>query len=329
MAARFVGNAGWRFELEGTSIIVPCEGPPWQDTTAGTTVIPAGLEQRVNGNGDPDTTSEENRLNIWGTVQLARSGRVSDKLLFNSLRADNGTMFSLKPSRRSEVTLQQMHVGRGTITNMLAAGSCADVGLQDLLCNLNHILQTEYSLETPGLEGCLQHFVQQSKDFGELYGFLRPWWHTDFRDVVQKIAAREDELETIRRDAIRGSSIQNSRIPPRRVWDLRSNRVLRLHALPREAGSDPEDIPSKVWCVSHSWVDEQDRIDVWTKINGEQWPVPTPRKTTLDHVRIELLNMGAESTRMTAHLATKSASSSSTICSPTTSPTTQCSASSL
>lgn len=49
-----------------------------------------------------------------------------------------------------------------------------------------------------------------------------------------------------------------------------------------------------MWCVSHSWVDSCERVEVWTKINGEQWPVPLPHDITLDHVRIELLNMGAK-----------------------------------
>ncbi|KAK0434506.1 hypothetical protein EV421DRAFT_1340250 [Armillaria borealis] len=72
-------------------------------------------------------------------------------------------------------------------------------------------------------------------------------------------------------------------IPPRRIWDLFSNRVvpwwvIRMH--PRG--------------VSHAWVDEAERISVWTAINGYAWPVPLPRGVDLRLLRIELLELGAE-----------------------------------
>ncbi|EKM56423.1 uncharacterized protein PHACADRAFT_91853 [Phanerochaete carnosa HHB-10118-sp] len=287
-------NAGWRFELEGTSIVVPCEGPPWQTVAADATVILAGLGRRFNGNGDSHTTSEENRLNLWGTVQLANSGLVSERTLFESQNMDKRIAFILRSSERSEAPLQWLHIGHGTIPNKLADASCIGGHREELLCILNHIFQTRYSLDTPGLDDCLQYFVQQSRDLGELYGYLRPWWYGNLRDAVQKVAARKDELEAIRHNAIRDSCIQNSNIPPRRVWDLYSNRVLPLHAVPRDPDSKPEDIPSKVWCVSHSWVEDHRHVYVSTEINGQQWPVPIPRETTLDHVRIELLNMDAE-----------------------------------
>ncbi len=44
--------------------------------------------------------------------------------------------------------------------------------------------------------------------------------------------------------------------------------------------------------ISHAWVDEKDRIDVMTPINGYEWPVPVPKKASLDLVRIEMLNLG-------------------------------------
>ncbi|PBK59019.1 hypothetical protein ARMSODRAFT_856452, partial [Armillaria solidipes] len=68
----------------------------------------------------------------------------------------------------------------------------------------------------------------------------------------------------------------------RRVWDLYANRV----------------VPSWVtrerpWGISHAWVDEKDRMDVWTPINGNEWPVPMPKDANLDLIRIEMLNLGA------------------------------------
>ncbi|EJD37187.1 hypothetical protein AURDEDRAFT_73485, partial [Auricularia subglabra TFB-10046 SS5] len=67
---------------------------------------------------------------------------------------------------------------------------------------------------------------------------------------------------------------------PRRVWDLWSNRVV------------PYDVAGKVdAAVSHSWMAPARRQLVRTSINGYKWPVPIPDDTTLERVRIELLNL--------------------------------------
>ncbi len=41
-------------------------------------------------------------------------------------------------------------------------------------------------------------------------------------------------------------------------------------------------------------MDEVDRVDVWTPINGREWPVPFPKGANLDLIRIEMLNLGLE-----------------------------------
>ncbi len=72
-------------------------------------------------------------------------------------------------------------------------------------------------------------------------------------------------------------------VPPRRVWDLYSNRVVPWWV----ACQNP-------WAISHAWMDEEDRKSVLTPINGRMWPVPIPKDTDLDLIRIEMLNLGAE-----------------------------------
>lgn len=81
----------------------------------------------------------------------------------------------------------------------------------------------------------------------------------------------------------------SSEFPPRRVWDLYSNRVVPSFVLLAHRDSV---IPSHVWAVSHSRVLNAERHNVTTRINNYEWPIPV--HTTLDHVHIELLNMGAE-----------------------------------
>ncbi len=43
-------------------------------------------------------------------------------------------------------------------------------------------------------------------------------------------------------------------------------------------------------------MDEEDRNDVQTPINNYEWPVPIPKDASLDFIRIEMLNLGAEYT---------------------------------
>ncbi len=84
--------------------------------------------------------------------------------------------------------------------------------------------------------------------------------------------------------ALHGNDIVNPHVCPRCAWDLYSNRVVPLWITGEEY----------TYPMSHAWVDESDRDDVWTPINGCQWPVPIPNDTNLDLIRIEMLNKGLE-----------------------------------
>ncbi len=41
-------------------------------------------------------------------------------------------------------------------------------------------------------------------------------------------------------------------------------------------------------------MNEKDRVNLWTPINGYDWPVPIPKDANLDLIHIEMLNLGAE-----------------------------------
>ncbi|PBK64617.1 hypothetical protein ARMSODRAFT_845515, partial [Armillaria solidipes] len=77
--------------------------------------------------------------------------------------------------------------------------------------------------------------------------------------------------------------IINSWLRPRRVWDLYSNRVVPWWVA--------RQLPHP---ISHAWMDEHDRMDVLTPINGHEWPVPILKDASLDLIRIEMLNLGVE-----------------------------------
>ncbi|EKM53760.1 uncharacterized protein PHACADRAFT_211409 [Phanerochaete carnosa HHB-10118-sp] len=169
---------------------------------------------------------------------------------------------------------------------------CAAMNTSKSLKLLNDILGTRYTLGKPGLEQCLDHFIRNSRDFGQVYGALRCHWQSDFTRLLSDIAAKQKREEVMQKNALDGGYISNSQVSPRRVWDLYSNRVLPFYAIDQNRNSLV--IPDNIWTVSHSWVHENARIDVSTPINDYKWPVPIPNNTTFDHIRVELLNLGAE-----------------------------------
>ncbi|PBK61846.1 hypothetical protein ARMSODRAFT_861712, partial [Armillaria solidipes] len=79
------------------------------------------------------------------------------------------------------------------------------------------------------------------------------------------------------------NTIISTIMPPRRVWDLYSNRVVPWHFVRR-----------KPYPISHAWMEEKDREDMLTPINRREWPVAIPKDANLHLIRIEMLNIGAE-----------------------------------
>ncbi|PBK70315.1 hypothetical protein ARMSODRAFT_1083950 [Armillaria solidipes] len=184
------------------------------------------------------------------------------------------------------------------IPSSLANIPCSSLDIQDLLDLLNTTLGTSYTLDTPSLSFVLKDCIAKKYDFGTAYGHLRSA-RCDVDGITgihTKLWNRETEDIKRRRDTFDGSRIVHLlNIDPRRVWDLYSNRVVPWWC----CSQTEDDILWRVkWPrpISHAWVDEADRVDVWTPINGYEWPVPIPKGANLDLIRIEMLNLGMEYT---------------------------------
>ncbi|KAK0470891.1 hypothetical protein IW261DRAFT_1345050 [Armillaria novae-zelandiae] len=130
----------------------------------------------------------------------------------------------------------------------------------------------------------LEDFIKKDYDFGTAYAHLRPVWKTvNSSNIQDELCRQEGKDREDRQKALVGNQIVKPRLRPRRVWDLYSNRVVPswiMHETIRP--------------ISHAWVDENDRMDVRTPINGKQWPAPIPKNTDLNLIRIEMLNLGLE-----------------------------------
>ena len=144
-------------------------------------------------------------------------------------------------------------------------------------CNL------DFGLAYAAARVAWKHFNEDSPDFSVILT-QRLQWHKNAQLLDKqrsKAIAYRPEQELI---------ISPYSVMPRHIWDLRSNRVVdfrMLHAVQSTIETKPT-----FWAVSHSWT--SDMSPVWTRINQYQWPIPLPKDITLDHVRSELLNLGAE-----------------------------------
>ncbi|KAF8464654.1 hypothetical protein BDZ91DRAFT_729567 [Kalaharituber pfeilii] len=83
---------------------------------------------------------------------------------------------------------------------------------------------------------------------------------------------------------------------PRRIWDLKSNRVVDFRMLHAEVNSI--EVPHQstrwptFWAVSHSWTSDMKTVE--TSVNQYQWPVPLPKGVDIESLRKELLTLGAD-----------------------------------
>ncbi|KAK0465664.1 hypothetical protein IW261DRAFT_1613416 [Armillaria novae-zelandiae] len=186
------------------------------------------------------------------------------------------------------IPYQRAYTGRKpVISSSLADTPCSSFGIQGLLDKLNTTLGTSsYTLDTPSVCFILEDCIARKYDFGTAYGRLRKTWCDQFRrrtiqTELQECEARDIELR-------KGGRPKK---PPRRVWDLCSNRVVPWWSCKAIFHLNDEQRP-----ISHAWVDEVDRVDVWTPINGYEWPAPIPKGVNLDLIRIEMLNLGLEYT---------------------------------
>ena len=186
--------------------------------------------------------------------------------------------------------MQQQHSynGSSAIPDDFADRQCADMGVEKLLQELNGIIGTAYTLETPSLRSILEACIAKQFDFGTAYGYLRPRWLLDFTRFEGYMAGYEADDIAAREKALQGDHIVNPGLPPRRMWDLFANRVLPFWA------ANSWVVERQLWAVSHSWMAPPQRQYVWTSVNARQWSVPIPDDVGLAQIRIELLNLGAE-----------------------------------
>ena len=164
----------------------------------------------------------------------------------------------------------------------------------------------------------VRYFVACNLDFGLAYAAARvAWkrfnehsvdskaisihrcrWHRNAQELDK---ARSKAIEIDHSTFLKAVTTDDSNAPqqliispysimPRRIWDLKSNRVVDFRML---HAAQPTIVKAPTfWAVTHSWTMDMSPIE--TAVNQHQWPVPIPRDISLDYLRSELLALGAE-----------------------------------
>ena len=166
----------------------------------------------------------------------------------------------------------------------------------------------EYSVQDKyqWIQNDIRYFVSCNLDFGLAYAAARiAWRHFNIHSVDSNVISIQRSwwlkqiqlLDGARWNAIEiyhsSSEIQLElirspySIMPRRLWDLKSNRLVDFQILHAVLSTTPA-----FWAVTHSWTN--DMSPFWTAVNQHQWPIPIPKDISLDNLRSELLTLGAE-----------------------------------
>jgi hypothetical protein len=190
-----------------------------------------------------------------------------------------------------------MSQGSYILPSIAADRQITDSGV--LLDELNKVFGTSYTFESiETLRSVLDNFIHKGCDLGTTYGMIRQWWRSipvsaTLLSTFQTLNLKDTEA---RENALAHNMVVDPMMPPRRVWDLYSNRVLPGWAI--ESDLDvPIDSFQRImplFAVSHAWMFPAERQGVLTSINGYKWPVPIPLDSDLHSIRVELLKMGAE-----------------------------------
>ena len=206
----------------------------------------------------------------------------------------------------SSIVPSELRAG-GNITPEQADVSCRSLNEDVLWRSLAALIglnKDKIQAEHLWIQNDIRYFVACDLDFGLAYAIARVAWKS-FNEYAEdssgislqrgKWHERAQVLDQERQKAIEADFSNPEQqlitspyeIMPRRLWDLRSNRVINFRMLHAVQSGTPD-----FWAVTHSWTSNMS--PVWTTINQHQWGVPLPNGISLESVRSELLTMGAE-----------------------------------
>ena len=210
----------------------------------------------------------------------------------------------------------------------LAARKCQDIN--ELLSFLNMSFDTDVTLSMLGVKEVLRFLVDGGYKFGDICAhvhntwpskpklerqWLKPWkcvqMRLKFWEDYRFLERRGEHYEDQRQSSLRDDAIHDLyKIQPRRIWDLYAHRVIPFQFSSVDANhiqfylSSGPFVPVRSYLrlgptrleryhpISHSWTEDMSPVD--SPVNAHEWLIPLPHGVTLEAVRNELLNLGAQ-----------------------------------
>ena len=192
--------------------------------------------------------------------------------------------------------------------------------VDELLSFLNLSFDTEIPRSRLGVDHVLRFFVDGGYKFGDICAHMRYTWPRtpklewewlkawelemtlDVWEDFVTLDRRGKEREDQRQKSLHDDAIHDlDHIKPRRIWDLYAYRIIpfQFSSVNANAGHSARSYLhfgltrlGRYHPVSHSWTEDMSPID--SPVNAYEWPIPLPGGVTLEAVRNELLNLGAQ-----------------------------------
>ncbi|KAK0477509.1 hypothetical protein EDD18DRAFT_1469290 [Armillaria luteobubalina] len=138
--------------------------------------------------------------------------------------------------------LQKRSFTGRVLPSAIADTFCASLGVDGILEKLNA------PRCTPGspIYNAWEYFIAEKCDLGTAYAHL--WYHPSDIDIAKHVTEARKFDDQMRRDLLEKKEI-GEYAPPRRIWDLRANRVVPSWVVKNFKG---------VWAISHAWVADED-----------------------------------------------------------------------
>ena len=309
--AIYEGNQNITSLLLGRGADVMCVGGSYS-TSSG--VYPSALDvAHSEGSRGADSTL----LTLLTTAISKLNGHTTNANLANLDNTRSRPPFPMPYTQPSELCAPHH---KGTLSSDSTSGFCADGNITpeqaDVRFQVGEVLwrslaalvglhEDTIQAKHQWIQNDIRYFDACNYDFGLAYAAARiAWAHFNKPPIDCSVIsvhrgrwhAHAQTLDKARSKAIE-ISLQGQElivlpysIMPRRLWDLKSNRVVdfrMLHAAQATIETKPI-----FWAVTHSWT--SDMSPIWTAINQQQWPVPLPKDISLESIRSELLTLGAE-----------------------------------
>ena len=160
-------------------------------------------------------------------------------------------------------------------------------------------------------KACIDYLVQHECDFGTAFSLFllaeldqwkqkEVWDLSNYNPTLCNISG-QPQGHHLQEDSAGSAFIKDPlTVYPRRIWDLRSHRVIpfewymKIDVVGSHAYSEFESQDGRstgIVAISHSWTN--DMKGILTPVNREEWPVPLPTGVTLEKLREQLWEQGA------------------------------------